>query len=210
MCIEPVGDGAMRVTTVIGDSESLRAGGAGALSTRLKRAATRAPARVGAWARAEVEAQAERWALWSPVAFGAGSAIYFGLPRDRIVLDGASPPAGIAPGVAGVSTARQKVTDTVGRPVVGEFNGERIVGRAWPDEVRLWDYPAQVAIAIIMATAAIAAREAFRVMRFNPRSRPEARPDLHPASAARAVPARAGTRGSRASSGSACRSRKGR
>ena len=57
---------------------------------------------------------------------------YFGVPRDRIVLDGASPPAGIAPGVAGVSTARQKVTDTVGRAVVGEFNGERIVGRAWP------------------------------------------------------------------------------
>ncbi len=82
MCIEPVGDGAMRVTTVIGDSGSLRAGGAGALSTRLKRAATRAPARVGAWARAEVEAQAERWALWSPVAFGAGAAIYFGLPRE--------------------------------------------------------------------------------------------------------------------------------
>ncbi len=57
---------------------------------------------------------------------------YFGVPRDRIALDGASPPAGIVPGVAGVSTARQKVTDAVGRAVVGEFNGERIVGRAWP------------------------------------------------------------------------------
>lgn len=57
---------------------------------------------------------------------------YFGVPRDRIVLDGSSPPGGIAPGVAGVSTARLKVTDSAGRAVVGEFNGERIVGRAWP------------------------------------------------------------------------------
>ena len=31
---------------------------------------------------------------------------YFGVPRDRIVLDGTSPPAGIPRGVAGVSTAR--------------------------------------------------------------------------------------------------------
>jgi len=57
---------------------------------------------------------------------------YFGVPRDRIVLDGASPPPGLAPGVAGLSVARLKVTDTVGRAVVGEFNGERLVGRAWP------------------------------------------------------------------------------
>ena len=31
---------------------------------------------------------------------------YFGVPRDRIALDGTSPPAGIPSGVAGVSTAR--------------------------------------------------------------------------------------------------------
>ncbi len=32
-----------------------------------------------AWLRAQVEAQALRWRLWAPVAFGAGSATYFGL-----------------------------------------------------------------------------------------------------------------------------------
>ena len=37
---------------------------------------------------------------------------YFGVPRDRIALDGKSPPAGIPPGVAGVSTAKLKITDS--------------------------------------------------------------------------------------------------
>jgi triacylglycerol lipase len=57
---------------------------------------------------------------------------YFGLPRDQISLDGKSPPAGIAPGVAGVASAKLKVADAAGRSVVGEFNGERIAGIAWP------------------------------------------------------------------------------
>jgi triacylglycerol lipase len=57
---------------------------------------------------------------------------YFGLPRDRIVLDGTSPPAGIPTGVAGVATARLKLADATNRAVAGEFNGERIVGRTWP------------------------------------------------------------------------------
>ncbi len=57
---------------------------------------------------------------------------YFGLPRDRIVLDGTSPPAGIPSGVPGVATARLKLADAASRAVVGEFNGERIVGRTWP------------------------------------------------------------------------------
>ena len=57
---------------------------------------------------------------------------YFGVPRDRIVLDGTSPPAGIPSGVAGVAAARLKLADAAARPVVGEFNGERIVGRTWP------------------------------------------------------------------------------
>jgi hypothetical protein len=57
---------------------------------------------------------------------------YFGVPRDRIALDGKSPPAGIPPGTAGVSSAKLVVTDLVGRPVVASFNDERIVGRAWP------------------------------------------------------------------------------
>ncbi len=57
---------------------------------------------------------------------------YFGVPRDRIALDGTSPPAGIPSGVAGVATARVKVSDAGDRSVVGEFNDERIVGRTWP------------------------------------------------------------------------------
>jgi triacylglycerol lipase len=57
---------------------------------------------------------------------------YFGVPRDRIMLDGASPPAGIPSGVAGVATARVKVADASERAIVGEFNDERIVGRSWP------------------------------------------------------------------------------
>ena len=57
---------------------------------------------------------------------------YFGVPRDRIALDGTSPPAGIPSGVAGVSTARLKLADPTQRAIVGEFNDERIVGRTWP------------------------------------------------------------------------------
>ncbi len=57
---------------------------------------------------------------------------YFTVPRDRISLDGASPPAGVPSGVGAVSTAKLKVADGPGRAVSAEFNGERIVGRAWP------------------------------------------------------------------------------
>ena len=80
--------------------------------------------------RAERLADADKDAL-SVVTFTRPRG-YFGVPRDRILLDGASPPAGIPPGVAGVSSVKLKVTDTAGRAVVAEFNGERIVGRAWP------------------------------------------------------------------------------
>jgi hypothetical protein len=57
---------------------------------------------------------------------------YFGLPRDQVVLDGKNPPGGVAPGVPVTSTAKLKLLDAPGRAVEGEFNGERIVGRAWP------------------------------------------------------------------------------
>lgn len=39
-----------------------------------------------------------------------------------------------------------------------------LVGRAWPAEIRLWDYPAQVAIAFAMAAASIAAARAKQRM----------------------------------------------
>ena len=56
---------------------------------------------------------------------------YFTLPQDRISLDGAAPP-GIVPGVGGAAQAKLLVKDSAMRPVAGEYNGERIVGRAWP------------------------------------------------------------------------------
>jgi triacylglycerol lipase len=60
---------------------------------------------------------------------------YFGLPRDRIVFDGAAP-AGVPPGVAGVASSKLKLKDGVGRAVAAEFASgevnERLVGRAWP------------------------------------------------------------------------------
>lgn len=57
---------------------------------------------------------------------------YFGVPRDQISLDGKSPPPGVPPGVAGVASAKLKLSDGAGRAVVGVFNDERIVGRTWP------------------------------------------------------------------------------
>ncbi|HZV94061.1 MAG TPA: alpha/beta fold hydrolase [Caldimonas sp.] len=57
---------------------------------------------------------------------------YFGVPRDHVVLDGKSPPEGIPTGVPGVSSAREKIADAASRTVVGEFDGERIVGHTWP------------------------------------------------------------------------------
>ena len=57
---------------------------------------------------------------------------YFGLPRDQILLDDRSPPAGIPSGVASVASAKARLPDATPRSVIGEFNGERIVGRSWP------------------------------------------------------------------------------
>ncbi|MDP3822241.1 MAG: twin-arginine translocation pathway signal [Burkholderiales bacterium] len=69
---------------------------------------------------------------------GAGSIVtltrprgYFGLPRDRISLDGKAPP-GVPQGTAGVASSKLKLTEATGRTIEGEFNGERVVGRTWP------------------------------------------------------------------------------
>jgi pimeloyl-ACP methyl ester carboxylesterase len=50
--------------------------------------------------------------------------------RDKMAFDGQSPPPGAVLG-AGVSTSRLKPTG-LPRPIVAEFNGERVVGRTWP------------------------------------------------------------------------------
>jgi len=60
---------------------------------------------------------------------------YFGLPRDTVLLDGATAP-GIPPGVAGVASSQLKVPTGPARAVVAEYRSgtvsERIVGRTWP------------------------------------------------------------------------------
>jgi hypothetical protein len=55
---------------------------------------------------------------------------YFDPARDKMSFDGQSPPPGAVPG-AGVSSSKLKLA-AGSRAVVGEFNGERIVGRSWP------------------------------------------------------------------------------
>ena len=56
---------------------------------------------------------------------------YFDPARDRMSFDGQSPPPGVVPG-AGVSSSRLKLATAQSRPVIAEFNGERVVGRTWP------------------------------------------------------------------------------
>jgi hypothetical protein len=50
--------------------------------------------------------------------------------RDKAAFDGQSPPPGAVMG-AGVATSRVKPAG-MPRPIVAEFNGERVVGRTWP------------------------------------------------------------------------------
>ena len=56
---------------------------------------------------------------------------YFGVPRDIVLLDGQTP-ADIPDGVPGVWHAKLKLTATADRPIVAEFNQERIAARPWP------------------------------------------------------------------------------
>lgn len=74
-----------------------------------------------------------------PADAGAGSVVlmsrprgYFGLPRDVVLLDGKEP-TDVKSGVPtdSLTTARLPAAE-IGRPVVGLFNQERIVARAWP------------------------------------------------------------------------------
>jgi pimeloyl-ACP methyl ester carboxylesterase len=56
---------------------------------------------------------------------------YFGLPRDVVLLDGKTP-TDISPGVPAAWHAKLKLTDATPRPIIAEFNEERIVARPWP------------------------------------------------------------------------------
>jgi triacylglycerol lipase len=55
---------------------------------------------------------------------------YLDPARDRMSLDGKSPPPGVLPG-AGIASSKLK-TSAQPRPIVAEFNGEQVVGRPWP------------------------------------------------------------------------------
>ena len=55
---------------------------------------------------------------------------YFDPERDKTIFDRRSPPPGVQPG-AGVATSRIQLLE-VGRPVLAEFNGEKLAGRSWP------------------------------------------------------------------------------
>ena len=50
--------------------------------------------------------------------------------RDKMAIDGISPPPGAVLG-AGVDSSTIKPTG-LPRAIVGEFNGERVIGRSWP------------------------------------------------------------------------------
>jgi pimeloyl-ACP methyl ester carboxylesterase len=58
---------------------------------------------------------------------------YFDAQRDTMRFDGQSPPAGVPPKRAGVSSSRLRDTGAgPQRAVTGEFNGERLTGLTWP------------------------------------------------------------------------------
>jgi pimeloyl-ACP methyl ester carboxylesterase len=56
---------------------------------------------------------------------------YFGLPRDVVLLDGKEG-ADIPHGVPATWHTTVRLPEFEDRPIVGEFNEERIVGRPWP------------------------------------------------------------------------------
>ena len=89
MCMEPVGEGAIRVTTgrsgieleVMEAGAGAQAGGTARLSNTAGDAAPSLPG-LAAWLAEQARSQAGRWTLWTPVALGVGAAVYFALPRE--------------------------------------------------------------------------------------------------------------------------------
>ncbi|MDO4638107.1 MAG: twin-arginine translocation pathway signal [Lautropia sp.] len=57
---------------------------------------------------------------------------YFDVHRDTMSFGHISPPPGIPPVGAGVSTSRMKSLNSTPETVVARFNNERIAGRTWP------------------------------------------------------------------------------
>ncbi|MCJ0765256.1 alpha/beta fold hydrolase [Variovorax terrae] len=70
---------------------------------------------------------------------GAGAVVtltrprgYFDAARDRMSFDGQTPPPGVPPAGAGVSSSKIKTGPGEDRAITAEFNGERLTGRTWP------------------------------------------------------------------------------
>ena len=92
--MEPVGEGAIRVTTGRSDIEvenfktAPLADGAAGWGRRLSMWLARAPspAALPGLARASLTAQSDRWGLWSSVFFGLGCAAYFALPGEPLPI----------------------------------------------------------------------------------------------------------------------------
>jgi triacylglycerol lipase len=58
---------------------------------------------------------------------------YFDADRDRVSLDGISPPPGISKGTgAGLAASKIKAASFQSRSISAQFNGESLVGRTWP------------------------------------------------------------------------------
>ena len=75
-----MGEGANRVTTEGRSDIDIQWTGAAPLTTR--RAPTPSARGLLDWISAQLLIQSDRWALWSPVAFGCGCGAYFGLRRE--------------------------------------------------------------------------------------------------------------------------------
>src|SRR5580658_3617670 len=97
MCMAPVGDGAMRVTTG-GSDIALPGRRARALSTRLPRLPSAAA--LAGLALSEARAQAGRLFIWLPVAFGIGAALYLGLKSEPPLWPAATGAVALAGGAA--------------------------------------------------------------------------------------------------------------
>ncbi|MFO6420261.1 twin-arginine translocation pathway signal [Hylemonella sp. W303a] len=57
---------------------------------------------------------------------------YFDAKRDSVRFDGRTPPPGVPPAGAGVSSSRLRLDSAADRAITAEFNGERLAGRVWP------------------------------------------------------------------------------
>jgi pimeloyl-ACP methyl ester carboxylesterase len=57
---------------------------------------------------------------------------YFDAARDKLGFDGQTPPPGVPPAGAGVSSSKIKLNEPEVRVIKAEFNGERLAGRTWP------------------------------------------------------------------------------